>query len=90
MISLLQFQVNELASIIQRIREKQHVCMNKLTYLRSIHLCHVILKNTARELEDVYCSYILKPQIVLTQPIVLSCILCMRELMNNAKTSVSV
>lgn len=78
--TLFEQQLKDVATIIDRFNEKRDISMNKRSYLRGIQLCYVILKKTYDDLEDVYFNYILKPQIRLTQPVVISCIMCMQML----------
>lgn len=82
MTNLLQFQVNEIYTAISRFCDKKYNCINKLSYLRGLHLCHMTLRKTYNELEDIYYHYALRPQIRVTQPMVVSCVLCMHYLMN--------
>jgi hypothetical protein len=82
MFSLINHQLGEIASLIRLLHDKKQVCINKPSYLRALQLFYVTLRHTHHELEDIYYHYVLKPQISLTQPIVLSCIWCMHMLSN--------
>ena len=55
--------------------------MNGVSYLRGLQLCYVTLRKTFNDIENIYFQYALKPNIRLTQPIVVSCIMCMRMML---------
>lgn len=86
---LLKHQLDNIHSMIERYLQKKDDAMNKISYLRGLQLYLVTLRKTYEELEDVYFTYALKPQIQLTQPIVISCVYCMHKMITEKKESQS-
>lgn len=86
---ILQYQISELAHVVDMFCNKRHTCMSRLSYLRGIHLCHLTLKKTCHELQDIYFRYALRPDIKLSQPIVISCVLCMHMMFKKMDTQAS-
>jgi hypothetical protein len=80
MYARIQQQVHDVATITGKLLDKKSTCMNKISYLRGLQLCYVTLRRAYEDIEDIYFHYLLKPQIKLTQPMVLSCIICMHML----------
>lgn len=74
-------QVMDISHMVDRLHAKRDVAMNKMSYLRGLQLCLVTLRKTYEELEDIYYNYTLKPQIKLTQPLVISCVWCMQRML---------
>lgn len=83
--TLLKRQLAQIHNIVDRYLEKKEDAMNKVSYLRGLQLYLVTLQKTYEDLENVYYAYALKPQIQLTQPIVLSCIVCMHRMITEKK-----
>lgn len=83
MYTLLHKQVTDISHMVDRFYAKRDITINKMSYLRGLQLCLVTLKKTYEELEDIYYQYTLKPQIKLTQPLVISCVLCMQKMLQD-------
>lgn len=81
MYTVLKKQVADISCMIDRLYDKRDVALNRMSYLRGLQLCLVTLRKTYEELEDIYYNYTLKPQIKLTQPLVISCVWCMQKML---------
>lgn len=82
MYSLLEQYVGNIATLTYRF--------NETITKRRVHgmqLWFMVLKKAYDDLENIYYHYALKPELQLTQPIVISCIMCMKHfLIQKAQT----
>jgi hypothetical protein len=81
MLNLIKRQLLDISHMIDMYQKKHDIAISKVSYMRGLQLYLVTLKKTYEELEDIYFNYALKPQIKLTQPLVISCVLCMQKMM---------
>jgi hypothetical protein len=81
MFALIHEQLYEISKTTRMLNEKKNTCMNRMSYIRALQLFYMTLRKTNNELSDIYFNYALKPQVRLTQPIVVYCVWCMHHLL---------
>lgn len=77
MYSLLEQYVGNIATLTSRFGES-HSHHTKRRAL-GMHLWFRVLKQAYDDLENIYYHYALKPQLQTTQPLVISCLMCMQH-----------
>ena len=82
MFALIHEQMNEIGRTIHMLHGKKSIALNHMSYMRALQLFYITLKKTNHELNDIYFTYALKPQIKVTQPIVVYCLWCMHHIVN--------
>jgi hypothetical protein len=85
MYHLIEGYLKDIATLTHRYHDKRDTCINKARYTHGLQLCFAALKKAYDEIEHIYFDYALRPQIRLTQPIVISCIMCMNALLTQKK-----
>lgn len=77
------FEIKELMSQVQRGRRGS----TPLAYARALQLIYAILRQTQKELESIYYSYVLRPTLQTQNSIAVSCLYVIAKLANERKTT---
>lgn len=83
MFSLLHHQMVEIKTLLNNVYDKRKSVTSHLTYARALQLLYATLHHTQKELESIYFSYVLKPQLQAQKSIAISCIYLMSEMVKS-------
>lgn len=88
MFSLLHHQVGEIKQLLTNMYDKRGHAPH-LPYARALQLFYMTLRHTQKELESIYFSYVLKPQLQAQNSIAISCVYLMLQLKALDQTALS-
>lgn len=80
MFSLLHHQLFEMKSLLNRAYDKRASVCSRRNFARALQLFFVTLRKAQNDLESIYFSYILKPQLQAQNSIALSCVYLISEM----------
>ncbi len=75
---------HQIHKLIDMLAAKRGVSANKLQFIRALQLFRITLRNTRKELEDIYTQYVLKPQHHIVSP-ALCCLYMVQAQLQRAK-----
>jgi hypothetical protein len=75
---------HQIHKLIDMLASKRGVSVNRLQLVRAMQLFRLTLRNTRKELEDIYTQYVLKPQHHIVSP-ALCCLYMVQEQLKNNK-----